>query len=192
MEYIEEDTKTLNALFKKDALLQLEKNKYNKEINEVILIEPESDYSVKITNVPDDLYVIKVDLFRAPSNIFQGMQHENKRADYILISSKRRCIIYIELKRNEDENQNIVAQLKGAFCFCKYVQAIGKEFWKNAKFLDNYKHRFVLLWKMNVSVNKRPTSIKPTSTHDTPETALRITGADSKPPKFNQLIDCNK
>lgn len=25
MEYIEEDTKTLNALFKKDALLQLEK-----------------------------------------------------------------------------------------------------------------------------------------------------------------------
>jgi hypothetical protein len=189
MEDIEEDTKTLNALFKKNALLPVEKHEYDDKKYNVILTEPESDYSVKIREVPQDLCVIKVDLFKAPSDIFQGNQHENKRADYMLISPESRCIIYIELKRNECEPKEIVAQLKGAFCFCKYVQAIGKEFCKNAKFLDNYKHRFVLLWKMNTSIATQPTSTKSTSTHDTPETALRITGADKKSPHFKQLAN---
>lgn len=135
--------------------------------------------------LPSDAIVVKIDSFSSPDNIFIGSKGERKRADYVIISEKKKCVLYIELKLTKDNWGQIVKQLKGAECFLKYCQEIGKSFWDEKSFLTDYKHRFVSI--AHTSISKRPTRITKTEIHDTPESALKWDWPKDIP--FNELVE---
>jgi hypothetical protein len=176
------DIEILSEMIKPTAQIKLQGSS---EKPRVMLQERQCpDSSASICNLPSDAMVINVDAFSSPNDIFIGSKGECKRADYVIISSKKKCILYIELKRINDNFGQIVRQLKGAECFLKYCQEIGKSFWKDKNFLNAYKHRFISI--THTSISKRPTRITNTIIHDTPENALKL--AWPKDIQFNELI----
>lgn len=87
-----EDMEILSQLIKDTACVPLQ-DEYGKKF--VRLNEPQAqDSSAKIRNIPSDALVIKVDAFRSPDDIFEGNNGECKRADYIIISAEKKCILY--------------------------------------------------------------------------------------------------
>ncbi len=151
----------------------------------VRLYEPQaSDSSATIRNLPADTMVIKVDAFRSPDDIFKGLHGECKRADYVIISAEKKCILYIEIKRTRDGWDRIVKQLMGAQCFIKYCQEVGKVFWNEDSFLDCYEERFISIG--HTSIAKRKTRItRKEKRHDTPDSAMKIDWPNHL--QFNQL-----
>ena len=177
-----DDLEILNSLFKENSLIQKD-DEYGKSC--VTLTEPQApDSSAKIRNLPHDAFIIKVDAFKSPDSIFQGRNGECKRADYVIISPEKKCIIYIEVKRTSDKWEQIVHQLQGAACFMKYCQEIGKAFWQTDQFLTGYKHRFVSIGRTSIAKTKTKVE-KSNATHDTPKTALKIMSPNHL--QFNQL-----
>ena len=150
-----------------------------------MLDEPQAiDSSVRISNMPFDAIVIKIDAFLSPDDIFNGGQGECKRADYVIISIEKNCILYIEIKRTKDSWEQIVKQLMGAQCVLKYCQEIGRIFWKQKDFLEGYEHRFISIGY--TSISKRKTRIeKKAPKHDAPENALKISSPNYL--QFNHL-----
>lgn len=176
------DMDILTQLIKDSVLVQLEEE-YGKPL--VKLIEPLApDSSATIRNLPSDAMVIKVDAFRSPSDVFNGRKGECKRADYVIISAEKKCIIYIELKRKKDGWDQIVKQLIGAECFVKYCQEVGKGFWNENEFLNGYKSRFISIG--HTSIAKRKTRItRNAERHDTPDRAMKVDWPNYL--QFNQL-----
>lgn len=176
------DMDILSQMIKNTAFVQPEKE-YRKLF--VRLSEPQApDSSATIRNLPADAMVIKVDAFRSPDVIFNGKNDECKRADYVIISTEKKCIIYIEMKRTKGEWDQIVKQLLGSQCFVKYCQEIGKNFWNENGFLDGYKSRFISIG--HTSIAKRKTRItRNAERHDTPEKAMKIDWPHHL--QFNQL-----
>jgi hypothetical protein len=120
-----DDASILVQLIKPAATVPL-LDEYGKCV--LILREPQAiDSVVTVRNVPTDTIAIKVDAFTAPDAVFNGLQGECKRADYVLISPERRTVIYIEIKRTRDGFSGIVKQLKGAQCFVNYCRDIGRK-----------------------------------------------------------------
>jgi len=142
----------------------------------VTLDEPQTpDSSVIISGLPSDAIVMKVDAFQSPDAIFCGSKGECKRADYVIVtdSGTKKRIIYIEIKKTKDSWKDIVRQLEGARCFMSYCQEIGKTFWNDKDFLNNYKSRFISIG--HTSIPKRRTRIERKSgRHDSPDKALKI------------------
>lgn len=165
------DMDILSQMIKDSALVQLGDN-YGKPF--VKLIESQApDSLATINHLPADSIVIKADEFRSPNDVFKGEKGECKRADYVLISEEKKCIIYIEMKQNKCQWNQIVKQLQGAQCFVKYCQEIGKGFWEKNDFLDGYKSRFISIGR--TSISKQKTRItKNSNCHDTPDRALKI------------------
>ena len=177
-----EDIEILSQMIKGAARVQLSVE-YNKP--RVILTEPrEPDSTVIINNMPFDALIIKVDAFKSPDDIFNGNKGECKRADYVIISYEKKRIIYIEMKKSKDSWRQIVCQLRGARCFVVYCQEIGKAFWQEKDFLQNYKHRFVSI--SHTSIPKRKTRIERKSgKHDSPEKAMKVSWPNHL--QFNHL-----
>lgn len=167
----------------KDSALVKKQEKYSKMM--VNLIEPQDPESnVTIYNLPDDAIIIRVDKFRSPDAVFNGKNGECKRADFVIISADKKCIIYIEMKRNRDQWNQIVKQLQGAQCFMKYCQEIGKCFWNKNEFLKGYKSRFISIRHINIP--KRKTRFfRESQSHDTPEKAMKIDWPNKL--QFNKL-----
>lgn len=165
------DMEILSQMIKDTAMVQLQ-NEYGKAL--VKLREPQTpDSSTTIRNLPADAVVIKVDAFRSPDDIFNGGYGECKRADYVIISATKKCIIYIEMKRTKDGWNQIVKQLLGAQCFIKYCQEVGKEFWNENEFLNGYKSRFISIG--HTSIAKKKTRItRNAERHDTPDRAMKV------------------
>lgn len=147
-------------------------NEYGKSF--VKLSEPQAPDSIAtIRNLPADAVVIKVDAFRSPDDVFNGGNGECKRADYVIISAERKCIIYIEMKRTKDKWSQIVKQLLGAQCFIKYCQEVGKGFWNEKEFLNGYNSRFICIG--HTSIAKKKTRItRNAERHDTPNSAMKV------------------
>jgi hypothetical protein len=146
------DTDILQQLISTSATVQI-KQQY--ERNYVELCEPQTNNScVKISGLPDDTIVIQADKFPSPSTIFKGNKGECKRADYILISEEKKCIIFLEMKKTSDSQNTIILQLKGAQCVMKYCQEVGISFWNKSNFLNDYKHRFVSVCRTNIHKTK--------------------------------------
>ncbi|MDD3695184.1 MAG: hypothetical protein PHG44_04370 [Lentisphaeria bacterium] len=165
------DIEILGQLLKSSALLSLEQE-HGKSL--VKLQEPQTkDCCVSIRNLPADALVIKVDAFSSPDKIFKGKNGECCRADYVIVSEEKRCIIHIELKRKKDKLQQIINQLQGSFCFMQYCREIGRLFWKKDKFLSDYRNRFVSVG--HIGIAKRKTRIAASEgCHDLPERAMKI------------------
>lgn len=177
------DMAILLELINNDAMVSLQ-DEYDKKF--VVLIEPDvPDSKVKIRNLPSDAMVIKVDRFRSPDAIFKGDRGECKRADYVIVSEKEKCILYIETKLTNDEEHLIVKQLKGAHCFIKYCQEIVRSFWEVEYFLKNYQNRFIS-FSHTGSINKQTIFTKASKSHDKPENAMKIAYPQSV--QFNRLL----
>lgn len=185
---VDSDIVILKRMIQPEATVALE-SEYQKNIVKLTEVD---NYTVTIYGIPDDdeVIVIKVDTFSAPTTIFQGSRGECKRADFAIIADiieKGKFIVFIEMKRGKktSKEKEIIQQLKGAQCFVEYCQAIGKSFWEKRDFLDDYKYRFVSI--KNITVNKKPTRSKSKDDiHDTPEKMLKISSPHHI--QFNRLI----
>lgn len=177
------DMEILSELIKDTALVSLQGDP-NKP--RVILQEPDApDSSATISSLPSDAFVIKVDTFRSPSDIFIGAKGECKRADYVIISPRKKYVLYIELKRTKDDWNQIVKQLMGAQCFVKYCQEIGRTYWAEEDFLKDYKHRFITIG--HTSISKRPTRISNNAhVNDSPDKAMKLDWPKNL--QFNMLV----
>jgi hypothetical protein len=165
------DSIILSELIKTTALVPIKNNNANYSVE---LIESNEQTSkANILNLPTDALTIKCDEFFCNDRIFNGYKGECKRADFIIISCLKKCIVFIELKKNNSNFMHMCKQLNGAQCFIRYCQDIGKSFWKEKNFLNNYKHRFVCITR--TSIDKRKTLfVKKANINNTPEKALKI------------------
>ena len=151
------DIAILKQIIQNTARVPLEEDVYGKR--KVILTETNPpNYSVTINGIPDDdqVIVIKSDNFVEPKAVFQGSKEECKRADFVIIANtdKKKVIFCIELKSGNPDNQEIIRQLKCAYCFTVYCQEIGKVFWEKPDFLKDYEYRFISIKK--ILQNKTP------------------------------------
>ncbi|WP_293151238.1 hypothetical protein [Okeania sp. SIO2C9] len=169
-------------------------SEYQKNI--VKLTEDCDSYTVTIYGMPndDEVIVIKVDTFSAPTTIFQANRGECKRADFAIIADiieKGKFIVFIEMKggKKTSKEKEIIQQLKGAKCFVEYCQEIGKSFWEKRDFLDNYKYRFVSIKNIKIPKSKTRYESK-AKIHDTPENMLKISSPNHI--QFNHLIGYKK
>ncbi|MDD2816988.1 MAG: hypothetical protein PHP00_14860 [Thiotrichaceae bacterium] len=156
------------------------------EGNELELSEPnQPEYKVVIKKVPDQgsLIVIKTDKFEAPKSLFRGSRDECKRADFMLIDTEKMYVTFVEMKSGKNEKEAI-AQLRGAQCLFIYCREIGRVFWEQTSFLENYEHRFVIIKEIKTSIKLRSSTVnsangkrgKQTSTnqHGKPDQPLKI------------------
>lgn len=149
------DFDILKELLNREALLPLEGD--SKQPRVLLKEESVTDSSATLKRLPSDAVVIALDkYFPAQKQIFSGNHGECRRADYLIISSSLKRILYIEMKKTRGNPRDISQQLQGAHCFCVYMQQIGKSFWKKKDFLDGYQHYFLSI-KQTGKSTKRPT-----------------------------------
>ncbi len=175
----------LNQLIK-DAAKILPINENGKV--SVTLNEPQTqDSSVVIVGIPPDAVIIKVDVFHSLDAIFFGSKGECKRADYVIVADNngKKRLLYIEMKKTKDSLKEVIQQLTGARCFLRYCQEIGKSFWDDKNFLNDYQHRFVSIG--HTSIPKRKTRVlRRSAKHDTPENVMKIDWPHRL--QFNRLV----
>ena len=145
----------------------------------VALTDKQADTTVRITGLPDDSIVIGAETFKTPVYVFKGLKGERKRADFVIVSHDkkgRKWIICIEIQTQDSKTaRHVTEQLKGAICVVRYCQSIGKEFWKENDFLNDYEFRFISM--VYTSINKKGTQYKaPNSLWDSPEKFWKIPG----------------
>ena len=124
-------------------------------------------YEITIEGLPDACFILKADYGRCEAT-FNKAKGARRRADYIIITddgqSKR--ILYIELKKSNNQKKNknaskeskiyaykevmqeVSEQLKGAKCLIEYCRAIGNVFWEDeggGKFLQQYNEHYILI-----------------------------------------------
>lgn len=176
------DVEILLDMFCHSALINPEhaNNKYKCTLTE----HNAPDSSVTILGLPADALIIKIDAFPSPSGIFKCENGECKRADFVIISAERKCILYIEMKRTKGGRAQIVKQLQGAQCLIRYCQEVGIVFWQEKKFLRGYKPRFISIGHTRIS-KKRTQIDRKAKRHDTPDKAMKIDW--SKSLRFNNI-----
>ena len=175
------DMDILSAMIKDSALIPQEQQ-HGKPIIKLqeLGVKGSTTY---IRNIPPDAIVIKADEFPAPNSFFKGDKGECKRADFIIISEEKKVILHVELKAGDKDASHIVKQLKGASCVISYCKEVGKLFWGENTFLENYKHRYIGM--VHLSASKKPSRHKSTSLHDSPESFLKISSPHYV--QFNEL-----
>lgn len=149
------DLDILNQMIKENAKAPLEDNYYNKK--RVTLVEPQHPKSkVTIVGLPEQSVVIKADAFKSPDSIFNGRKGECKRADYIVVAEAddKKIILIIEMKATKDSEKEIILQLTGAQCVVAYLREVGKAFWGQSNFLDNFKYSFISIAHTSIPQTK--------------------------------------
>ncbi|MFN6235827.1 hypothetical protein [Microcystis sp.] len=186
------DIAMLKEMIKDCAIVDLEYQKeYKRDIYLLKLTETQDNYSFVVNGMPkpDEVIVINLDEFFDVRKIFTGNKGECKRADFIIIANttSEKVILCLEMKKSRDDNSSIIKQLKGAKCFVSYCREIGRLFWNQPDFLQDYQYRFVSI--KNISISKTTTSSRKSSQkneiHDQPEKMLKIS-AQAK--DFQELI----
>ncbi|ARI81536.1 hypothetical protein [Microcystis aeruginosa] len=132
-------------------------------------------FSIRVPSLITPVYCIRQ---TEEPKIFTGNKGECKRADFIIIANTptEKVILCLEMKKSRDSNSSIIKQLKGAECFVSYCREIGRLFWNQPDFLQDYQYRFVSI--KNISISKTTTSSRKPSQkseiHDQPEKMLKI------------------
>ncbi len=187
------DVEILQAMIISGARVPLQQGQGKPSVK---LTDRQAGTTVEIKGLPHDSIVIRAEVFvpRADINgsqgksIFEGSKGENKRADFVIVSNKdtSKWIICIEMQAGNSKTAKcVVKQLKGAQCFMRYCKCIGKEFWLEKEFLDDYEYRFISM--ANIHINKRPTRHTASgSLHNCPENFLKISRGISH--HFNRLV----
>lgn len=186
------DFKILREMIKENAMTPITEWNGRKSVT---LAEPKQpDASVTISGLPEDAIVIKADAFAAPDSIFAGSKGECRRADYVIIAHvdqqpSRKVILYIEIKAGQEQENEIIQQLKGAHCFVAYCREVGKTFWNRKDFLNGYQNRFISI--VHARGTKYKTRInKAHGIHDRPERLMKISYPGRL--EFNHLAGASK
>ena len=144
----------------------------------VQLTDVQANSSVEIRGLPNDSIVIRAEHFEHSLSVFSGSKGERRRADFVIISqSRKKWIVYIETQLSDyKDSSEVIQQLRGALCFVTYCKCIGKEFWSERGFLEDYEFRFVSM--VNTGMDKRRTRRRRDRTiwHNRPENFLKISG----------------
>ena len=143
----------------------------------VELNDKKSGVTAKIRGLPQDSIVIRAEDFENPLTIFDGSKGECKRADFVIVSNdSKKWIVCIETQSgNCKARKEVIEQLKGALCFVNYCKCIGKKFWLEEEFLDDYQIRFVSM--VYTSSHKRKTRPnRPNALHSNPENFRKVPG----------------
>ena len=145
----------------------------------VKLLDCQAHTVVKVNGLPHDSIVIRAEQFKTPRYVFKGSKRERKRADFVIVSNDEkegRWIICIEIQGGKRKTEgHVKAQLKGALCVVKYCQCIGKEFWKEKDFLNDYNYRFVSMEHTSAS-KKGIRGQNYNSSENSPDTFWRFRG----------------
>lgn len=177
------DSEILAEMLKPELLIDWKKE-HGKDV--LHLLEPNAPGSrAEIRGMPHDAIVFKPDLFPAPKAVFQGNRGECDRADFIIISERRRVVLYIEMKQSGGKAWKVIQQLKGAFCCLKYCQAIGREFWSKPDFLEGYRDCFVAITDTGPQKQKS-VEHKRAPEHNRPEKFMKISSPHYL--QFNKLV----
>ena len=184
------DLDILRDLIKANALAMIE-NHYGKKVLILKEARAQPEYSIQVRNVPNDIIAIDMDKFPRTDGILRNSKGECKRADFIILAhtAKAKWLIYLEMKSGHGRsNTEIVQQLMGAKCFVAYCRAVGRLFWNQPKFLEanSYRQRFISI--KNISVNKKPTRLPKSVTHDSPDKMLKISAPGNNRVQFNLLV----
>lgn len=189
------DFTILKELFKDSAVITIDKDTFSGPFNNVILEENgqtnKPTVYIKITNIPIDSVIIKVDdNFIAPDKIFKGDKGERKRADYVIVDTKNKYILCLEIKAGDCKTtDSIEKQLMGAECFIQYCQKIGQNFWAYEPFLKDYRYRFAAIINAG-SIRKKPTDNRSDDTNqgNSSKRFLKLNGNNDDGYHFNRLI----
>lgn len=150
------DTQVLKSLIKQSAKVSLEGH-YKKK--KAVLHEYNTkDSTLEIYNLPDDAIIIGVDASFSNSKLFNGFKGECKRSDYIIISEQKRVVLFIEIKKGDPSDSNMIKQLKGSLCVFEYIRYVAREFFDQKDLLRSYKNRFIAF--THVNYNKKLTGNK--------------------------------
>lgn len=173
------DRDILEQMIKSEARIGLHEKGGSKS---VVLKEPQNPRTkVEILGMPPDSVVIKTDMFGSPDSLLNDKMGIRKRADYAIISAKRKCILYVEMKKSNKKRKHIVSQLRGAKCVVAYCREVGRIFWNEESFLLGYQDRYISVGhtstqykktRMNTSRSKGRDT--PKAMHDVPERAMKV------------------
>lgn len=160
----ETDYRILSELILPDAQVPLDIGDYGKRYARLNEENEEHNYSVTIQSLPENSFVFNVDdSFPRSEKIFNNIKGVHKRSDFILLSeySEKKYALFIEMKLGgNDKNLDIICQLKGSLSLFRYCQQIGRLFWEEDNFLDDYKFIFLVFKEIPiVSLKKKRTRI---------------------------------
>ena len=156
--------------------VMLEEWTYEKDLLTGELKRGEQISCIEIKDLPQNIFVFKVDAFPQPQALFNDVKEVRKRSDFILIANGnngQKRIIFIEMKRTKDSDHGIVSQLRGAICIMDYCNSILKNFWAESAMIKGYEYRFV---SISSASGKHTTHRADDPLHNIPENRLRLKG----------------
>ena len=173
----------ITALIKENVIISanIQKGK-----NYIKLDEEKENYGLMVVGCPNDAIAIKCDMFPEPNAVFRGKYGECKRADFIIISSEKECIIVLELKKANKHvrEDDVILQLKGARCVLDYCNSVIYRFLGKEDVLSNYKERYFK--SVQKGSKKRPFNLKISPyVNDLPD---RFDKISEKSIEFNKLV----
>ncbi len=189
------DFEILEQLINEKVVIRTRTGDHGNELAELIENDDSGKelYKVSIKNIPSKSFIVKTDKFPDLTNFFRNSNGECKKSDFVIISEykSKKYIVFIEIKKTNDDAGNIVKQLTGAMCLLDYCRALVREFFQKSTFLNRaeYEYRFVAINKINI--DKRPVYYKSDTKqhHDRPDNMLKI--SHTKEVFFKRLIGSN-
>jgi hypothetical protein len=141
---------------------------------------------VKITNVPNDSILIKIDYGQAYNNIFRSEEGQRKRCDYLLIAKRnkeRQTLLFVEMKSKTFKEDEIKQKFLASECLVDYIVSMLNRFHKKNFNQDKCKKRFVSFQQKRL--DKKP--IRSAKDGTTPENYLSINFDSNNPPTLKSL-----
>jgi hypothetical protein len=177
------DIAILKEMINKTATVSLVNHQNKKKVvleekDDKVPSDKKANYTVEVLGLPEDsdVIVIKVDAFKSPISIFNEKNGICKRSDFVIVADTgtEKVIVIIEMKAGNPERQGIIKQFKGAQYFVRYCQEIGKSFWNQADFLEDYSYRFVAI--LNICKGRKTsTAYKERDVlNDTPDNMFKV------------------
>jgi len=198
MDTMSSDIDIVSKLFRKAIVIGSKKSKLSgfTPPNYVKLID-NLGLEVQIDYVPKKAIIIDLDkiiLFKYLPEIFncKAKIGNCKYADYIIFCEmeKDNFILYLEIKHRKIDQESfelvdIEKQLRGAKCFVRYCQELGKQFYEKKFFLENYKEQFIVISDINEKQSTYYEKPKKRKVSNDPRRPKIIYGPKIN---FNQLI----
>ena len=148
----------LSRLITPSAFVEVD---YSGRYGSAILKEPQcEDSQIDLRGIPKDTLIIDVDSFPKTKDFFMDKSGYAKRADYIIVDTQAKNIIYLEMKRASalDGREGLQRQVAGAAAIMYYCQKVFVLMNNKQAFLKDFKEHFVAV--LHTSLKKRGTKPK--------------------------------
>ncbi|AQQ09476.1 hypothetical protein L21SP3_01281 [Sedimentisphaera cyanobacteriorum] len=175
-------TDTLKSIFHRKFTLDLNVSQGK---NTAVLRESGKEAKlkhVKLSNIPDNSLILKIDACKCPEYIFSSTKDHNIRCDYLLIYQNTEesppDLVFIELKSKKLKGSKYSSQFKSSVCLFEYINSILINFYE-IKSLSKAKKHFILLHKKRIAKTNTRKKREYFSTDSTPEKPLSINAGSS-------------